>query len=238
MSHFDEFIEYRTKVGRFSITRGTLFSLIPLTLGALAMIALTFFFSNRHDVHPDLFFTDMSDFADYVKYPQPYIGLLSQVGLVFWFSGGSFCLMAGLVLLDSDRLSNRMKAYIFAWGFMGFYLGLDDMLLLHEHLLVVYLRLPENLSIALYLGIFPLVMVSFWREIWKTQFTFFLVFVALLLCSEIVDMLRPDSNHPILSTMPLFTMLEEGSKFLGLIAFWTYCLRLSYLSLHPHHKTS
>ncbi len=234
MSNFDEFIEHRTKVGRLSLTRGTMLSLIPLALGVLVMVALTIFFARRTDIHPDLLFTDVSDFADYVKYPQPYIGLLSQVGLIFWFSGGSFCLLAGLILLDTGRTPKRTTLYILALGAMGFYLGLDDMLLLHEHLLVVYFHLSETLTNALYLGAFPLLIVLFWREIWKTQFTFFLLFVALLLCSEIVDMTRPDANAAILHTIPMFTMLEEGTKFLGLIAFWIYCLRLSFRTLIPN----
>ena len=217
----------------WSPARAPLLAVLPLGLGLLALAALVAFLTRRPDIHPDLLFTDVSDFADHVKYPQPYIGLLSQLGLVFWFSGGSFCLLAALIVADSRDVRGH-AAHLLTWGAAVFVLGLDDMLLLHEHKFVVYLGLPEPASIGLYLVGFLLLVGATWRELRAHEFPLFATFTLLLLGSELVDVFRPDGEARLLETRPVYTVLEEGLKLLGQIALWTYCLRLSVSALLDH----
>lgn len=214
----------------WSSPRRPLLAVLPLGLVFLILAALVGFLVSRPDIHPDLLFSDVSDFADPVKYPQPYIGLLSQLGLVFWFSGASFCLLAALIVADLDHLRGR-TVHLLTWGAAALILGLDDMLLLHEHKFVVYLGLPERVTIGLYLAGFLLLTRISWRQLRATELPLFTAFAALLLGSELVDVWRPDGDARLLETVPAYTLLEEGLKLLGQTAFWTFCLRLSLSTL-------
>lgn len=208
----------------------------PLLLGGLILLFMTLFLSRNPHIHPVLLFGDLMDFID-PQFQQPYIGLFSQVGLIFWFSAASVCGLAAFVNWGKDRLPKRRVQYLAAVALISAYLGLDDMLMFHERLFPVYLHLSEKVTLVIYGVVLLAVFLYFWREVGSQQFIFFLIFVGLIALTSAVDVLRTDDQRDMAMMLPSATLLEEGSKFLSLIALWTYCLFLSHEALMDSFKS-
>lgn len=209
---------------------------LPLLFGGFVLLFMALFLSRNPHIHPVLLFGDLMDFID-PQFQQPYIGLFSQVGMIFWFSGASFCGLAAFLSWKLGRLPKRWVYFLAVVAFGTAYLGLDDLLLFHERLLPVYLGINEKLIIIFY-GVLSLAaLVYFWREIRAHQFIYFLIYAAITVFSVLVDILRTDNQQAISLMLPSATLLEEGSKFLSLIALWTYCLFLSYEALMDSLKS-
>lgn len=209
-----------------SLRRAFLLRFAPLGLGVLALIGLVLFLTTHPGLHPDLFFEDTISFANR---NEPYLGLLSNLGVLLWVSGGTFCLLTALLGWQTRCLDRRLTMYLALVALGGIYLGADDLLNFHERWLLNYLGIKEIFTLGAYGLIAVVVVITFYREIRARHFSLFIIFAALFIFSELIDISRP--AVPPMTANPLAVLLEEGSKFLAIIAFWTYCLHLSCTSL-------
>src|SRR5262245_5975768 len=63
----------------------------------------------------------------------PYIGMLSNWGVVLWMAAATICLFSS-VLLKQQKASNSTLTFIAVSGGLSLLLGLDNLFLLHDRL--------------------------------------------------------------------------------------------------------
>lgn len=208
--------------------RATRVQFVPLVIGALVMLGTALYLITHPSIHPDIMFDDMMSFVDFKSYTiPPYLSIFSFLGFIFWFFGSAFCFLGILIIRRyRENPTPRSVYFMAALMGMGLVMGLDDMLRLHENLIPYYTGLSENITLGAYGLYFVLLIVVFRKEITTHNMLFLVLFYLLFGFSEVVDVLSPEAMQ--LQGNPLLAALEEMPKFVGLIAFASYCLYYSY----------
>ena len=141
--------------------------------------------------------------------------------------GSGFCILTILIIRSfNEQPRPRVLYYIAVLGGLGLVMGLDDMLRLHESIIPAYLGIPENAVLASYGLYFVILLVAFRKEIMTHNLLFLVMFYGLFGFSQVVDMLSPKVMQ--LQGNPTLALLEEIPKFLGLVAYASYCLYFCY----------
>ena len=140
----------------------------------------------------------------------PYLGALSQFGILAWTVGAAACLVAVLVLRGSrDR---ETTSFFLVGGLLTTALALDDLFQVHENAS----QLP-SLSEPLVLAAYPLLMLGFvvvFRRSAALRLVRPLLVASLLLLGLSFGLDRLDEDM-----LPGYAFWEDGAKFLG-IAGW------------------
>ncbi|AFY47987.1 hypothetical protein Nos7524_2137 [Nostoc sp. PCC 7524] len=179
-------------------------TIIPLS-SVLIVVALT------SDLNLDHLTMDQSDAAGIPRY----IGLFSNIGMLFWCAGAAICLFSYRILKTVNKLSEYTSFLLYS-GLLTTLLLLDDFFLLHE-IISTKLNISERIVYITYLIIFFRFFIQFRRTIQKTEF---LIILAALMCfalSIVAD--------TIWQGIPIF--VEDTFKFIGITSWFTYFFRLS-----------
>ncbi|MBN9419662.1 MAG: hypothetical protein J0I12_29670 [Candidatus Eremiobacteraeota bacterium] len=150
----------------------------------------------------------------------PYTGLLSNAGVVLWFSTAT-------VLLFLAWSQPKLRPTLLLPGLLSLVLGLDDGLMLHEEMLPnlagVHYTVMQPALYALYAGLLGLSL----RAI--RPYLFDPVLLAAIFClggSVAVDMLMEShllsERNALMLDEGLAMWLEDGLKLLGIVAWWGY----------------
>jgi hypothetical protein len=146
----------------------------------------------------------------------PYIGLLSNIGILLWCSCAAVCIFSYAVL-RKDASNREWALFFLLAGLITSVMLLDDFFLFHEAILRAHFHVPEEVPYAVY-GVAVLVqIVRFRTTILETDFP--LLFLALVFfgISIVADLAYPESSANYL--------LEDGSKILGIVGWFTYFSR-------------
>jgi hypothetical protein len=153
----------------------------------------------------------------------PWVGLLSNFGVVLWFSAASLLLFVAAQRAELRRLT-------LVPGLLTLWLGLDDGLMLHEEMLPHTLGISSSVVQPGLYAIYALGLVWTMRILrpWFAE-PAFLILVAASLClggSAAIDMVREShllsERHPLKLDEGYAIWLEEGLKLLGIVAWWGY----------------
>lgn len=145
----------------------------------------------------------------------PLSGILSSLGILFWWSSATLWLFAASLRRTCQGAAG--VGFLVCPGLLSAYLGLDDLFQVHEYLVPTYLKVPEG---AVY-GVLALATACYlWRyrrRLLAPDGALLLLALALLSGSVVVDaVLGPwlwrlkDWNY----------FVEDGLKWAG-ICFWT-----------------
>ena len=136
-----------------------------------------------------------------------YIGLLSQIGMIFWFS------TAGVLLFSTIAMKKLFKnrSYISFLGnacFLTLFLGIDDMFMLHDEL--AHRGIREEYFYLFY-GIWLVTIIWYFKKtIIQTLYPLIVVYGFLFSLSVIIDKLILEAY-----------LAEDLFKFGG-IFYWTF----------------
>jgi hypothetical protein len=190
-----------------------------LLYGAAALVLLALVaFAAVHDVTARELARDPLSLAQ----EPPYLGALSQFGILAWSVGAGSCLVGYLVLRPSGERTARR---FFLWGgLLTAVLALDDLFQIHENAS----QLP-SLSEPLVLLAYPLALLAFLASFWRSAplrlvRPLLVASLALLGASMALDRVPEEALFA-------FPFWEDGSKFLG-IAGWAAtftCAAVAYL---------
>ncbi|HYC76702.1 MAG TPA: hypothetical protein VEI02_03640 [Planctomycetota bacterium] len=137
-------------------------------------------------------------------------GVLSTAGGLLWSAATAVCVLARLHLgrTSAGRFFAASAAFT-AW------LMLDDVFLLHEKALPVYLGVPETAFHVAYPMICLAWLAAFRRRILATRRLTLAVALAFFTASEGMDaLLKWDTDA--------FFLFEDGAKFVGIVAWLAY----------------
>ncbi len=154
-----------------------------------------------------------------------YTGLLSTLGLLTWagaaavaYTGSVIAARGGIVTRSRDPQATIVeRGYLRFMAIFSLVLCLDDALMVHEVVLPTYLHLPE---ITAYVGYLAAAGYAAWRYADRIRASEYGILLASLGClgiSIVTDMLLPHSNPTVL--------LEDGSKFAGILLWLAYTIR-------------
>ncbi|MDO1448087.1 hypothetical protein Q0590_17570 [Rhodocytophaga aerolata] len=142
----------------------------------------------------------------------PLYGLLSNIGILIWCASATCCFLT--YTIKSNWGSSKITTnFWLVSGLITSMLLLDDLFMLHEELFPNVLQIPEKAILASYFILIAAYLVNFGKIILKTRFLFLLLAFGLFGISVIAD---------ILNALPFHFLIEDGSKFLGIVSWAIY----------------
>lgn len=141
----------------------------------------------------------------------PFIGTLSNLGVLFWCAAVAICLFS-FALLQKTGSRGEFSAFFLFGGLISLILLLDDLFLLHETVFPLYLNIPEKIVFLSY-GLMILGYITRFRKlILKTDFTFLILAFGLFGLSIVIDLLD----------LRISILFEDGSKLFGIVSWLGY----------------
>lgn len=153
----------------------------------------------------------------------PFYGLVSNLGILLWFGGAVISLFSALLLWRRDR-SLQVIGFLIISGLFSMVLMLDDLFMLHEHVVPKFLRIPQRAVIAIYPILAVLYLLRYRELILRTNYWFLILGFGFLAVSVGSDLIPPF----LADWHPLF---EDGAKFLGIVSWFIYLANLCYLEI-------
>lgn len=149
-----------------------------------------------------------------------YIGIFSNLGVLFWCAGGAIALFSGVVC-RAHQASQELGRFFLASGVLTLVLMFDDLFQLHEGFLPYHVGIPEDIVYLFYAIAFSWYLIRFRKTLKKTPFgylglAFLLLGIAPIFDKEILPM--PASW---LANDGIF-LFEDGFKLLGIVAWFIY----------------
>jgi hypothetical protein len=167
------------------------------------------------------------DIFSVVELPS-YTSIVSNLGILFWCSALTICWFS--YLLFQNHLSKKKKNFLIYSGAISLFLLFDDFFLLHERFYSSHFHIPEKLLFCLYVIIFINYLLQFRSVIVKTQYLILLLAIAFFSTSFGLDLIEERLFPPPQLGPDLFFLIEDGSKFLGIIGWCLYLTSVSLLS--------
>jgi hypothetical protein len=160
----------------------------------------------------------------------PFCGCLSNFGVLLWCSAAAVCLFSAACLLTEGK--SEASQFLLYSGIITLILMVDDFFLFHE---IVFPRILGVAGDILFLSYFLIIVTylyRFHRFILQTEYLLLVLAFILLGISFTADIMPFRIRGQFL--------VEDGSKFLGIVAWMGYFMRVSYktawIKRHPDKR--
>ena len=178
-------------------------------LAVVAFIAVAWLAARARDIQ----FSELSRDPAEILGSSFYLGSLTHVGVLVWWSSAAICFFAAGFHDPRSGVGNR-RAFLRASAVVAAWLTLDDFFLLHDVVFPRHLGIRQRFVLLIYGAGMVLYLARFRKEILKTEYLLFAASLACFGVSVLADVMQSrvqlDEHH----------LIEDGSKFLG-IAIWT-----------------
>jgi hypothetical protein len=159
----------------------------------------------------------LASFFDEPQYERWYLGFVSTLGGLVWWSGAVVCLVTAWVVRASDR---TILGFWLASAALTAVLALDDLFLLHESLIRRRLHSPEWFTFLVYALAAVAIAVVYRRQMRTMPRRLLLVGMGFALVSVSFDQLNPRNQADWM------VLVEEGTKLFAIMS-WTMFFVLS-----------
>ena len=159
-------------------------------------------------------FSNLSKDPISVAKAKPYIGFVSNVGVMFWSFTTAICFFTASVLPKINNTS-KMRSFILLAGIISFFLLIDDFFLFHERVFPKLFHLDEKYLFGFYVILVAFYLIKFKERILKSQYLHLIIALALFTTSISVDVL-------IASEFENRHYFEDIPKFFGIIAWFCF----------------
>jgi hypothetical protein len=197
----------------------------------LIFLVATFWIAKVQNIPMYVLVADPAEIA----HKPPYMGLLSQIGILLW--SGTFCIcwftasLLGKVKTGVARVS--WTEFLWSSGCLTLLFLLDDWLQIHEYTPVllglasepsgVPRFLQNSIEFAAYIVYIVIFVVYLWRyrgRILQSNVVPIIVALSFLGLSTVIDLLPHEH-------MRSHDLLEEGTKLIGILSWFNYFVLLS-----------
>ncbi|QMS89520.1 hypothetical protein HUN01_18770 [Nostoc edaphicum CCNP1411] len=144
-----------------------------------------------------------------------YLGLFSNIGILFWCSSASICLFSYILLKKDIRAKEYSSFFLFS-GLLTSLLLFDDFFLIHESVFPDYLHINEKIVYAGYIVLVLMFFLKFKTILKKTEFLILLSAFMFFGLSIVCDNIFP--NIPV--------AIEDTFKLVGITTWFTYFARI------------
>lgn len=159
----------------------------------------------------------------YITYTGAYIGMLSNLSVLFWVGAAAICFFTATILRQRSA-SQIGLTYILASGTFSIILGLDDLFMWHERILPKLLHIPESIFYLIYLGVFLIYILYFSASILKSDYLLFIAAMVLLGGSRMIYPFFPEIDRAF--------SLGDMLKFAGIVLWLAYFYRVARQELN------
>ncbi len=204
---------------------------LVIYLPALLILLLLTLISFYGEIPVGVFTRD----AATVRKFHPFVGLLSNLGVLLWCAAATICFLTGFV--HGSGPHRELARFFLASGFLTLVLLFDDLFLFHELLAQRYFSLGEKVIYAIYGLAILTYLLCFRRLIYRTSLTLLgLAFLFFALSIAIDELL----HHWVEQLGDWIYLLEDGPKFLGVTSWCGYFIHLSLrtLTVSPYFPAS
>lgn len=151
-------------------------------------------------------------------YGHPLVGIISNIGIVFWCFTAAICLFSSVLLAThGDREVSRFLLFS---GLFTLWLMLDDFFMFHEFIFPYSLGIPQAAIIGAYIVLTVLYLLKFGRLLLNLEFTILIVAYAFFGVSLATDLLVAQSDTQFL--------IEDGAKLFGIATWFLFFVRTCY----------
>lgn len=145
----------------------------------------------------------------------PFTGILSNLGIIFWSGTAAICLFVALYSVD-DKSKKREQSFFLTSFIVTAILLLDDLFLFHDIILPDYFKIRERYIFLTYL-IITAAYIYFNRKIMlRTPYLALIIAGCFFSLSILVDIAFKYIY------IPAGFLIEDGSKFMGIISWGSY----------------
>lgn len=168
---------------------------------------------------------------------RPYMGFVSQIGILFFCSAVAICFFTACLIDKSNKVKKKWSLFLKLSGYFLLILLLDDLFRVHEHFPVLLFGTEADIAknnrklqdflemivFGIYGSLLMIYIVYFRKLIYRTKFSFLVWAFIFLGISLIIDFAFV--NHPD------HFLIEEAFKLLGIVTLVIYYIRLCYEKL-------
>ena len=176
------------------------------------------------DFSVDMFTRDTNAVAG----THPFVGLVSNIGIIIWTITAAICLFSGIILYFC---SNRKKfgGFLIFSGIITMLLMLDDFFQLHEVIYKSYFGVDEVVIFSIYFILLFGDLIIFRQIIHETEYPIMLVAGGFFILSLLVDHFQSEFTEVVGSDLRI--LLEDGFKLFGIAGWFAYFAYSSYQEL-------
>ncbi|MBW4646008.1 MAG: hypothetical protein KME23_23955 [Goleter apudmare HA4340-LM2] len=163
-----------------------------------------------------------------------YTGMISMLGIFFWCTSAAISIFISYVMKKIRGLESRKwSRFLLFSGCITLMLVFDDLFQIHEYYYYPFIDLNavenpvfvrnfwESVFFSIYIVLILIYLFKFKSLFKKTNYSILFLSLLFFAISIIVDVGTPDE-------MFLHNTIEEGSKFLGIVVWFSYFLDCSY----------
>jgi hypothetical protein len=172
-----------------------------------------------------IFFETISRDPVQVLNGKPYVGIISNLGILFWCSASAILFYSALI----NRIKKRPEKetyFLFFSGLLSILLLIDDFFLMHDVIFPDYLKINE-IVFYLFYGLAAIaIFIRYFKIILDTDYVLLILAFILLGLSATTDeiiALGIHIKHPYI--------VEDSFKFLGILSWFSYFTRTAYKSV-------
>jgi hypothetical protein len=153
-----------------------------------------------------------------------YLGLVSNIGILIWCTGGVIALFAAAMLTGRPGRAEPRRFLLWS-GMLTLAVMLDDLLLLHDKVIPDLTHLPEQAVNLVHLAVALAYVVRFRRLIFAADRRLLVLATALMGISLVLDQWHLLFRLTGRMILPENYLLEDGAKFLSQMTWMGYLLR-------------
>jgi hypothetical protein len=161
---------------------------------------------------------------------KPYIGVISNIGIVFW-TATSAILFYSLQISYAQKRSREQLYFLLCSGLLTTMMLFDDLLMLHDVIFPGYLSLDEKVFYCFYCFSVIALFYFFRKIVLRSDYILFILAFGFLGGAVITDVILALGFK-----LTYEYLVEDGLKFLGIIAWFAYFTRTSYCLIEPSDK--
>jgi len=161
--------------------------------------------------------------VELVKPNQPWVGIVSNLGVLLWGVAGTACVLAAMRERRKDGITNFCRFLISAAVF-SYVLMIDDLFLIHERIIPSKTGIPEEIVFATYASLLGGILVKWRKNVLASNFVLLFLAGGFFAVSISLGLL------PWKIPQPHF--FQDGLKFLGIAGWAGYWVTVAQLPAH------
>jgi hypothetical protein len=209
----------RNFISKYHYKDETITVLFKIFLPGVILLLLLIFFSFLTRIDFGLLSRDVNGIFD----APPYVGMLSNIGCILWSFTVAVLFFTYVLLIKLGDLKKQSRFILFS-GALSLLLLVDDMFLLHEYVMPVYLKFHDSIFYFIYGFSVILIVYFYFRIILQSDFLLFISAFVLFALSAFFS----ESQDYFNIVIPYQHILEDGTKFLGILIWFIYFTSTSY----------